>query len=276
VMVRTAERGVAASRIAQLETFDHAIAYLPVDDLWLDGTAAGHALFPPPAMCQGAQVLVVDGPDSAPQITPSPGGGLAKYRYRLQKGEAGLVELEVRTEESGEAADRRRVQLAGSHDPRRLARWLQRQFPGADLVGEPKLQLVPARDPAIVELAGVVRRSALLGGGGIRTFPGELDWAMALVPSGKRSGPLLIPVRPDLEWSVEVELGRAPLSLPNSVNLETDFGSLRVAYREVAAGYRVEGRFSLEPGMVVAADAEQLREFLVAAERHLSRPLEVP
>jgi hypothetical protein len=86
----------------------------------------------------------------------------------------------------------------------------------------------------------------------------------------------LIPVRPDLEWSVEVELGRVPLSLPEPVDLETDFGSLRVAYREVAAGYRVEGRFSLEPGMVAAADADGLREFLVAAERHLSRPLEVP
>jgi len=276
VMVRTADQGVAASRIAQLEIFNHAIAYLPDDDLWLDGTASGHALQPPPTMCQGAQVLVVNGRQSAPQITPSPGGGLSSYRYLLRKADAGMVELEIQTEETGEAADLRRVQLAGSHDPRRVARWLQGQFPGADLAEEPKLQLIPARDPAVVELKGRVGRSALLGGGGIRTFPGELDWAMVLTPSGPRSSPLLIPVRPDLEWTVEVELGRAPERLPDPVDLDTAFGELKVDYRELAAGYRVTGRFNLRPGLVAAKDAEALREFLVTTERRLSRTLEVP
>ncbi|MGD8439167.1 MAG: DUF3857 domain-containing protein, partial [Holophagae bacterium] len=91
VMVRTADLGPIAGDIAQLEGFNHAIAYLPDDDLWLDGTAAGHAMLPPPAMDQGATVLVVDGGDSRPQITPAPGGGLESTDFVLGRPMDGLV-----------------------------------------------------------------------------------------------------------------------------------------------------------------------------------------
>jgi transglutaminase-like putative cysteine protease/tetratricopeptide (TPR) repeat protein len=276
VMVRTAERGPAESDLAILEIFDHAIAYLPDDDLWLDGTAAGHAPFPPPTMCQGAQVLVVDGPASRPQITPTPGGGYASYRYRLAGSDGGVVTLQVRTEDTGEAADRRRLAFAGSSDPRRVARWLQTQFPGAELAGEPTLRMVPGRDPAVMELEARVPRSALLGAGGVKTFPGEFQWAAQLTPRGERSGPLLVPVRPDLEWVLEVELGRPPTQLPPPVELRTQFGELVIDYTLEANGYRVAGSFRLRPGIVAAADAPGLRRFLVEVERHLGRPLELP
>lgn len=276
VMVRTADRGTAVSELALLETFDHAIAYLPEDDLWLDGTATGHAPFPPPGICQGAQVLVVDGPDSAPQITPTPGAGYSRLRYRLARGDVGMVTLELRSEDTGEAADRRRMAFAGSSDPRRVARWLQAQFPGAELVGEPKLRMVPGRDPTVLDLEARVARSALLGAGGIKVFPGDLQWAAQLAPGGERRGPMLVPVRPELEWSVEVELGRPPGELPPPVELRTPFGELAIATTVEATGYQVTGSFRLRPGVVAAADADGLRRFLVEAERHLGRPLEVP
>ncbi len=276
VMVRTSDLGTAASELALLEIFNHAIAYLPEDDLWLDGTAAGHAPFPPPGICQGAQVLVVDGPDSAPRITPMPGAGYARFRYRLARGDDGLVAIEVRTEDTGEAADRRRLAFGGSSDPRRVTRWLQTQFPGAELVGEPKLRMVPGRDPTVLELEGRVARSALLGTGGIKTFPGEFQWASQLTPGGDRHGPLLLPVFPDLEWTVEVELGRPPGELPPAVELKTPFGELDIDHVREASGYKATGSFRLEPGVVAAADAADLRRFLVEVERHLGRPLEVP
>ena len=276
VMLRTSDRGTAVSDLALLEIFDHAIAYLPEDDLWLDGTAAGHAPFPPPGICQGAQALVVDGPDSAPQITPSPGAGYARYRYRLARGEGGQVAIELRSEDTGGAADRRRLAFGGSSDPRRVTRWLQTQFPGAELVGEPTLRMVPGRDPTVLELEGRVARSALLGAGGIKTFPGEFQWASQLTPGNDRHGPLLLPVVPDLEWTVEVELGRPPGELPPAVDLKTPYGELEIKLAREASGYTVTGSFLLEPGAVAAADAGDLRRFLVEVERQLGRPLEVP
>ncbi len=135
VMVRTSDLGPVSSEIAALEIFNHAIAYLPEDDLWLDGTAAGHAVFPPPSMDQNAVVMVVDGPQSRLQTTPVVGAGIARVQYELRPGVGESVDLSVRNEDTGEAADIRRNRFAGSRETQRIARWLQRQFPGVQLTG---------------------------------------------------------------------------------------------------------------------------------------------
>ena len=58
--------------------------------------------------------------------------------------------------------------------------------------------------------------------------------------------------------------------------LDTQFGSLSLDYEASGNGYVVMGLFQLVPGTVTAADAPQLRQFLVDVERHLERPLEIP
>ncbi len=276
VMVRTADLGPVIGEMALLEVFNHAIAYLPEDDLWLDGTAAGHAILPPPGMDQGATVLVVDGSDSRLRTTPVAGGGLLQTTVALGKNQDGLVSLELRVETSGEASDRLRNRFAGSQDPRLFATWLQSSFPGAELVADPMYRLIPSRDPALVELEAVVPRTALESRGGIATYPGTIDLAARVVPASDRSGPLLVAVRPDLEWTLEVTLGRAPLIEADDHSLSGDFGFLKVKTELEEKGYRVSGYFHLEPGLVEADRAPELREFLLEVERILSRPLETP
>ena len=276
VMVRTADLGPVRTKIAALEFFNHAIDYLPEDDLWLDGTASGHAPYPPPGPDQGAVVLVVDGPTSELETSPVVGGGLSRESYVLRAGEGGLVELEMRSEDTGGAADRRRALFAGSKEKLRVARWLQSVFPGAELTGEPELHLPPGRDPTIIEVRGAVPRAALASAGGVRTFPGDLGWKASSFPGGSRHAPLEMEVRPDLQWTLEVELGRAPSVLAPPVDLETPYGKLRLDFRAQPLGYRVEGFLHLESGLVEAAEYHDLRDFLVAVERHLQRRLEVP
>lgn len=276
VMVRTAELGPIAGEMALLEVFNHAIAYLPDDDLWLDGTASGHAMLPPPRMDQGATVLVVEGLESRPRITPTVGGGLSQTTYVLREGLDGSVPLELRVEARGEAADRLRNQFAGSQDPRPFATWLQRSFPGAELTADPQYRLVPSRDPALLELEAVVPRTALDSRGGIATYPDTLDLSTRVVPTGERSGPLLVAVRPDLEWNLEVTLGRVPSIEAKTVSLTSDFGSLKLTIAIEDLGYRVNGYVHLNPGVVEAERAPELRAFLLEIERILSQPLETP
>ncbi|MCU0233106.1 MAG: DUF3857 and transglutaminase domain-containing protein [Thermoanaerobaculales bacterium] len=276
VMVRTAAEGPVRSRLAVLEIFNHAIAYLPEDDLWLDGTASGHALVPPPGPDQNAVVLVVDGPGSRLATSPAVGVGLTRVRYQLSRRDGDGLSITVRSDDTGDGADLRRARFAGSRDPQRFARWLQEQFPGAQLEGEPKLQVIPGRDPTIVELRGSLPRTALASGGGVRTYPGRLQWSASSVPGGSRHGPLIVAAQPDLEWALEVELGRPPRELPPPVELATDFGSLRVELAASDSGYRVSGALRLRPGLVAAADVAAFRDFLLAVERHLERRLETP
>ena len=276
VMIRTADLGPVGNQLAVLEIFNHAIAYLPEDDLWLDGTASGHVVFPPPSLDQDAVALVVDGPSSVLQTTPVVGAGLSSRRYRVRPADDGTVDIEVRSEDSGDAADMRRARFAGSRESERFARWLRSQFPGVQVEGEPVAQVFPSRDPALIEVKGSIARSALQSSGGIPVFPGELEWKASSVPGGDRHGPLMVVVKPDLEWTLEVELGRPPGTLPESSEIETPFGELRLQIDGNDKGYRVEGFLHLDPGLVAAAEVDELRRFLVTVERLLGRKLESP
>ncbi len=276
VMVRTSDLGPVGNRLAVLEIFNHAIAYLPEDDLWLDGTAAGHVLYPPPNMDQGAVVLVVDGASSRLQTTPAVGAGLSSLRYRVLAAGDETVEIEVRSEDTGDAADVRRAQFAGSREPQRFARWLRGQFPGVQLVGEPSVQVLASRDPTIIEVRGSIPRSALQSSGGVRVYPGEIEWKASAIPGGARYGPLMVDVKPDLEWTLEVVLGRPPKNLPDASDLATPFGDLRLEIVGNDSGYRVKGWLHLVPGLVAADEVDDLRDFLVTIERRLSRNLESP
>jgi hypothetical protein len=220
--------------------------------------------------------LVANERDSAPQITPSVGGGLQQTHYKLSRGENSDVVISIQAKDSGEAADFRRSRFAGSREPQRFARWLQEQFPGAQLVGEPKLQLVPSRDPTIIEIEGSVAASALASSGGITVYPGRQEWLARMVPAGERSGPLAVANRPDVAWTLSVELGRPPLVEPEGAAIETPFGSLRIEVETDSTGYEIEGFFHLESGLVAAEDVPELREFLVTVERRLQRRVEAP
>jgi hypothetical protein len=276
VMVRTSDQGPVSSDLAVLEVFNHAIAYLPEDDLWLDGTASGHALEPPPGMDQNALVLVVDGGRSLPQTVPVVGAGGTRATYTLRRTNDDRVEIEVRSEDSGDAADLKRGRFAGSQEPQRFARWLQEQFPGVQLTGEPSARTLPGIDPTVIEARGMVSRAALASSGGVKVYPGELGWTAGSMPGGDRHGPLVTAVRPDLEWVLDVELGRPPGHLPDDVAMTTRFGELRLQAEAEKDGYRVEGSLCFTPGLVSAEDAGRLRDFLVEVERQLRRRLESP
>ncbi len=276
VMVRTSDLGPVTADMALLEDFNHAIAYLPEDDLWLDGTAAGHDAYPPPGIDQNAWVMVVNGANATPITTPAPGSGKYSFHFTLSRGEKNRYDLMIRTDDTGEAATHRRGRFGGSRSRVLFARWLQDQFPGAELVGEPKLALAPGRGKATMEVRGVIDRSALHAGGGLRLFPGSFDLDQELTPTAIRSTPLLVPVRPDIEWTLEIENGQNPELLPEDIEMVEPHGELVVTSVASEGGVRVEGRFHLRPGLVSPDDAEGFRSFLVAARRAMEKTLEVP
>jgi hypothetical protein len=144
------------------------------------------------------------------------------------------------------------------------------------VVGDPVAQVFPSRDPTLVSVTGRIPRSALQSGGGIPVFPGELEWKASSVPGGDRYGPLMVVVKPDLEWTLEVDLGRPPTNLPTSTEVETPFGELRLDFDGNESGYRVEGFLHLNSGLVSSEDVDELRAFLVTVERLLGRKLESP
>lgn len=72
-LVRTRSAGELTVKYPSLALFNHAIAYLPEDDLWLDGTATFHGTGDLPFEDQGISALVIGTTDVALRKTPVTG-----------------------------------------------------------------------------------------------------------------------------------------------------------------------------------------------------------
>ncbi|MEA2345824.1 MAG: hypothetical protein QOF63_3993, partial [Thermoanaerobaculia bacterium] len=131
VLVRTGMRGEFETTPASLAPFDHAIAYVPSMNLFLDGTAEYTGSNELPAMDRGALALIVDEsgkgklthlPDPEPDTT-----------RRIRKidavlGADGTAQLEIKTDTSGA--------LAAEERQRYHAKGTRRERVGRDLAGE--------------------------------------------------------------------------------------------------------------------------------------------
>ncbi|HEY3593152.1 MAG TPA: DUF3857 domain-containing protein, partial [Polyangiaceae bacterium] len=111
VLVRTAMRGEFEAEPASLAPFDHAIAYVPSMDLFLDGTAEYTGSNELPAMDRGALALVVDESGKG-KLVHLPDAE-ARATRRSRKIEAWLrpqggAQLEVHTDTTGALAAEQR------------------------------------------------------------------------------------------------------------------------------------------------------------------------
>ncbi len=276
VLLRTANLGPVVSRMAILEDFNHAIAYLPDDGLWLDGTASGNDMEAIPGLDRNAWALVVDGPGSKPQTTPSGPAGERTLHFVIgaspKPGEPRPASVSETS--TGDAAQALRGALAGSQDPKRFERWFQSWFPGGAVEGTPRATLEPGTDPAMVSVSGEVPGSALVAGRGLRAYPGTLDLQRHLTPTETRHSPLLLTSRPRLRWTVEVAASAAA-ALPDSEHLESPWGRFDLSAERTEAGYRVEGTLELEPGLVPADRIPEFRSMLGRIDRAADQRLEV-
>lgn len=274
-MVRTADQGPVPTKLAVLEDFNHAIAYLPEDNLWLDGTASGNVVYPPPGADQNAWAMVVEKEGAEPQTTPVVGAGRYLTTYELKQNDLNSVEVNLRMEATGEAGTIQRARFGGSENPTLFSRWFQSQFPGIEMVSDPETQLKPGHDPAVISLKGQVPESLVFAEGALQRFPAGFSLDERFAPGESREGPLLLPVRPDFEWHLGILAGGRQVDFGPPVELKTAFGSLRLETKQIDGGVELHGFFHLKPGMVSAKDYPALRAFLVKVRSLLEGSVEV-
>src|SRR6185436_13326710 len=111
VMVRTGMRGEFETAPASLAPFDHAIAYVPSMNLFLDGTAEYAGSNELPAMDRGALALIVDEYGKGKLVhLPEPNADATRRIRRIEAalGPDGSAQLDIRTETSGALATEER------------------------------------------------------------------------------------------------------------------------------------------------------------------------
>jgi len=257
VLVRTGMRGEAPSEPPSYDFFDHAIAYVPKFDLFLDGTAEYTGMSELPAMDRGAYGLVVKAGGEAKLVRlPEPGAEATARtrRIELTVGDSGPSGIEARIETTGAvASDWRQRFHALATQRARVTEELGAEFGGLTLA--PGAAGLEVNDLENIEQAVKVRfkgKSAAMS----RSAGSDLAFSVAptsnlvarFAPLSSRKHDVKLPFSQsyDDEWTVKIPAGNVVRQVPADKSVQGPFGQLELK-SEVAQGkatVRVKLRFT--------------------------------
>lgn len=283
VVLRTQMRGAFRSKLPSLAPFDHAIAYVPSLDLYLDGTAEHTGSSELPVMDQGALGLHVR-EGEARLVTlppPDPEKNVITRRLgaRLTKDGSARVELAYEVRGHGAPGWRRRYEAKATLE-QRLGHDLGREYPGFEL-DEKSIQTSDFSDPeetVTLELAGTAPAFGRRQGSQL-TIPvtGGSRLTQDYASLTKRTQDVRIQgysTRDDT-FRLELPAGAKVISMPTESKLESRFGSVRVSVEKQGNEVIVRSRLSLAVSRVKPADYEAWKAFCTAADQAMAPRLVV-
>lgn len=277
VIVRTGLRGRFQSSVASLAPFDHAVAYVPALDLYLDGTAELAGPRELPAMDQGALGLHVNQGKGVLRTLPDhdPKAHVRQQVARVTLEPSGAAALELELEATGPSASAYRHRyLAESTRRARVIEDVTSEFPGLSVLpGERGVQVSdlnrfeePVRLSVTGRVAHLARREgerlSLLVTVGTRLVP-----RFASLPKRRHDVQLgAFPTRRE-RFEIALPKGYRVVAAPAPVDVQSRFGAYRVAVREEGAKVVVESELSLSVARVPARDYAEFRRFAEGADR---------
>ena len=282
VLVRTQMRGDIAPEPASLASFDHAIAYVPSLDLFLDGTAeyVGSTELAP--MIRGSLALIVS-PDGSGKLVrlPDPGPEGAKWTRKVEAALAkdGSAQLDVAIETSGaHAAQWRQRYHAEGTRRERVTRDIGQTLPGFELSAQGLSinDLEDIEQPVRVRAKGTAPAFARRDGGDLSLAPGT---KVRLVPryasASSRKQDLRIPVQSLSEEELVLALpeGMTVKSAPEPAKVETPFGTYALTVETEPGKVKVKSSLQLTKTRITPAEYAAFRAFCEGADRVFSQRL---
>jgi transglutaminase-like putative cysteine protease len=278
-MVRTRSAGAVADEAYSIQLFNHAVAYVPELNLYLDGTAEYAALGELPPDDQGAMAMTVDANGKATRRT-----------VPFSPAESNRVTREVRAQLDGEG----RVEFSSQMKfEGYFAAEQRRSCEGSDLAGSYRATLAQFYPTvkiahAVAEGAGRASREVdLTIEGSIDAAHGEHEITLRsslntagltgkYAPERVRRNPVLVPVTPSEREVFDYELPEgAEAVMPPDTKLRTSFGRVEVKYQRDGRKLRVETYTELVPLTVETADYAAFRAFCKAADEALQREVKI-
>ncbi len=276
VLVRTGMRGLAPADAPSYAFFDHAIAYVPSLDLYLDGTAEYTGMNELPPMDRGAIGLqVVDGQGKLVRLPEPPAADTRRARtIDLSLGD-GPAQLDLRVESTGAFASELRQRYHS--EATRRARVLEdfgREFGGLSLQnGAPGLEVGNPDDverPVQMRLRGRALGITRSEGGdyGLQVAPlGSLVAHYAVLSS--RRHPLKLPFSAsyDDEWTIRLPAGMRLKHAPPAKTLASPFGRLELRVEPAPGKVLVRAKLALEKTRIAPGEYAAFRAFCEEIDR---------
>jgi transglutaminase-like putative cysteine protease len=314
-MVRTRSAGEVDPAAYSLQLFNHALAYVPALDLFLDGTVDYAAPGELPPDDQGAVAMTVDAagqvtrrivpftPPAANRVTRQVQARLlrdGRVQFVSQTRYAGyFAAVERRSSQSRDLAGSSQAALARFYPSVRVAHAVAEGTARASREVELKVEGeidAPARLSQILENRVLDNKEAA-----DHPLPGEE--AAEIQPANDppeartatlrsslhtaaltakyaglptRQNPLLLPASPSEQEVFEYELPPgSQVRLPADTRLQTPFGRVDINYRLDSGKLRVETYTELVPLTVEPEDYPAFRAFCQAADRALQRQVAI-
>ncbi|MBI5517571.1 MAG: DUF3857 domain-containing protein [Deltaproteobacteria bacterium] len=282
VLLRTRPNGAIETSPASLAIFDHAIAYVPSLDLFLDGTAQHSGMEELPAGDQGTTALIVDREGGArlvqtPVYTPDRNTSSTTAQLRLaEDGSAALREdHELRGPDAGWARTTLEAQATRAE---RIEDYLREHFPGVRVTAVRTGDLTDIEQPARYSFDATVPRFGTREG---RTwlFPptAPLDLTRRFATRSARTHDLVpgIPSRSEQTRTIQLPAGAQATDLPPATHLESPFGRLDFTVEAQGQTLTVRRVFVRTRDRIPAQEYPAFRAFCQAVDEALQRRVTV-
>ncbi|HRI65310.1 MAG TPA: DUF3857 domain-containing protein [Polyangium sp.] len=277
VLLRTRMRGDIAPEPASLAPFDHAIAYVPSLDLYLDGTAEHTGSTELPVMDRGAIGLLVN--EGKPKYVklpdPPPEQSVAKRHVDVTLAADGSAQVATDLQVTGAyAPDWRRRFLAEGTQRERATHYLSGDFGPIELApgktGVEAINLQDVEKPVQLRLKGKATNFARREDDTLNV-PANIPPRLVadLAPSSKRTLDVVIGAltTSEEEWVLKVPAGAKLLKVPTPQKIDSPFGHFELFVEQAAGKVTVRTSLSFKKPRVSPSEYAQFRAFCEAVDR---------
>jgi transglutaminase-like putative cysteine protease len=277
VIVRTGHKGDFETAPASLAPFDHAIAYVPSLDLYLDGTAEYTGSMELPSMDRGALALQIN--EGRPKLVhlPDPPAADSVLSRKLDAtlGADGRAQIDWRFEVNGVSAGAWRQRYhAEATRKARLSEDVAQELPGMEIADVSANDLEDVEQKVSVRVKGRAPQFARRDGEAWTALVGPREHMVRdFAPMSQRRLDLRLAAQTtsDSEWTLRLPAGAKITTAPRSGVETSPYGTVRVD-TEVAGGtVHVKTSVTMTKTRIPATEYAKFRAWCEAADRVLGQ-----
>ncbi len=277
VILRTGMRGDFESEPASLAPFDHAIAYVPSMDLYLDGTAEFTGSRELPSMDRGALGLRIH--EGKPQLVhlpePPPEASVSSRKVETTVGADGSAQLDWKGDVTGVHASSWRGRYHSlSTQKKRVQEDLGNEFPGLELADVKSNDLENIEEAVSIRAKGKISQLAKRDGESMTVAVGPREHMVreyATLSQRKQDIRIFSLTTDESDNLVKLPANAKVTSQPRAVKGDSPYGSYQVEVDVKGTEVHVKTRVSLKKSRVSAAEYGLFRAFCEEVDRALGQ-----
>jgi cellulose synthase operon protein C len=279
VILRTGMRGDFETEPASLAPFDHAIAYVPAMNIYLDGTAEWTGSTELPSMDRGALALQVN--EGKPKLVhlpePTAADSVSSKHMEATVGTDGSAQIDWRVDVTGASASswRARYHAKATQKPR-LQEDLSSELPGVEISQVTSNELEDVEQKVQLRAKGRAPSYARKDGDSWTLPVGPKEHMVrswAPLSTRRRDMRIFALSTQENETVVKLPQGAKVLGPPHPAEGKSPFGFYKVDVETTGNVIRVKTTVAITSSRITAAEYAAFRTFCEQADRELGQSL---